>query len=74
MEPDAVRRILSWIDLNVPYYGTSETAYPELIGCRQIYPGQLDQVLQEVAVAAVPPAMRREKYRGESGRGSPSRT
>lgn len=49
MEPDAVRRILSWIDLNVPYYGTSETAYPELIGCRQVYPGQLDQVLQEVA-------------------------
>ena len=49
MEPDAVRRVLSWIDLNVPYYGTSETAYPELIGCRQIYPGQLDQVLQEVA-------------------------
>ena len=32
------RRILAWIDLNVPYYGTSETAYPDAPGCRQMYP------------------------------------
>ena len=43
------RRILAWIDLNVPYYGTSETAYPERRGCRQILPADLEKVLGEVA-------------------------
>ena len=43
------RRILAWIDLNVPYYGSSETAYPEMTGCRRIYPADLDRVLAEVA-------------------------
>lgn len=43
------RRILAWIDLNVPYYGSSETAYPENVGCRRIYPENLDKVLAEVA-------------------------
>ncbi|MHC4496077.1 MAG: HzsA-related protein, partial [Planctomycetota bacterium] len=43
------RRILAWIDLNVPYYGTSETAYPENAGCRRIYPENLDKVLADVA-------------------------
>jgi hypothetical protein len=42
------RRILAWIDLNVPYYGTSETAYPQNRGCRRIYPAQLDKVLADV--------------------------
>lgn len=42
------RRVLAWIDLNVPYYGTSETAYPERPGCRQILPERLDQVLADV--------------------------
>jgi hypothetical protein len=42
------RRILAWIDLNVPYYGSSETAYPDNIGCRQIYPADLDRVLADV--------------------------
>jgi hypothetical protein len=32
----------------VPYYGTSETAYPEKKGCRQIYPADLDKTLAEV--------------------------
>jgi len=41
-------RVLLWIDLNVPYYGTSETAYPEQAGCRRIYPADLDKVLKEV--------------------------
>ena len=44
-----VRRVLAWIDLNVPYYGTSETAYPEKRGCRQLYPDQLDPLLADVA-------------------------
>jgi len=43
------RRILAWIDLNVPYYGTSETAYPNNQGCRRIYPKPLDGVLADVA-------------------------
>jgi len=49
MDDVSRRRILAWIDLNVPYYGTSETAYPEAIGCRRIYPKDLDKVLAEVA-------------------------
>jgi hypothetical protein len=43
------RRILAWIDLNVPYYGSSETAYPENEGCRRLYPSDLDKVLADVA-------------------------
>jgi mono/diheme cytochrome c family protein len=42
------RRIHTWIDLNVPYYGTSRFNYPERMGCRRQYPEQLDAVLQEV--------------------------
>jgi hypothetical protein len=49
MDASSIHRILAWIDLNVPYYGTSETAYPERIGCRQIYPEGLDRVLSDVA-------------------------
>jgi hypothetical protein len=49
LEPGEIRRILTWIDLNVPYYGTSETAYPEKRGCRQMYPADLDKQLAEVA-------------------------
>ncbi len=41
-------RIFAWIDLNVPYYGTSETAYPGNRGCRRIYPPSLDKVLAGV--------------------------
>ncbi|NOX56590.1 MAG: hypothetical protein GXP27_19535 [Planctomycetes bacterium] len=43
------RRIFAWIDLNVPYYGTSETAYPDRPGCRRLYPPELDRVLADVA-------------------------
>ncbi len=49
MDPRDIRRLLAWIDLNVPYYGTSETAYPEKKGCRQIYPAGLDKTLAGVA-------------------------
>jgi hypothetical protein len=48
MDDAGRRRILAWIDLNVPYYGTSETAYPDKPGCRRIYPGDLDGVLADV--------------------------
>ncbi len=42
-------KILMWIDLNVPFYGTSQSRQPELRGCRQILPKGLDEVLKEVA-------------------------
>ncbi len=42
------RRILAWIDLNVPYYDTSETSHPENEGCRRIYSPEVDKVLGEV--------------------------
>jgi mono/diheme cytochrome c family protein len=43
------RRILAWIDLNVPYYGTSETTHPESTGSRRVYPTDLDKTLADVA-------------------------
>jgi hypothetical protein len=49
MDIASIRRVLTWIDLNVPYYGTSETAYPDNQGCRRIYPDRLDEVLADVA-------------------------
>ena len=49
MEASAIRRVLAWIDLNVPYYGTSETTHPETRGCRQLLPPDLDKTLADVA-------------------------
>ena len=43
------RRIFLWIDLNVPYYGTSSSSHPEQLGSRRMYPKDLDSVLNEVA-------------------------
>ncbi|HLB74474.1 MAG TPA: hypothetical protein VJJ98_10680 [Sedimentisphaerales bacterium] len=43
------RRILAWIDLNVPYYGTSLSNYYERIGCRQMIPDDFEAVFQQVA-------------------------
>lgn len=46
---DERRRIYAWIDLNVPYYGTSDSNYRGNRGCRQILPGELENTLREVA-------------------------
>jgi len=43
------RRVFAWIDLNVPYYGTSEVTDPNIKGARQIYPADLDKTLADVA-------------------------
>ena len=43
------RRIFAWIDLNVPYYGTSLARDYERQGCRRLYPADLDKVLADVA-------------------------
>jgi hypothetical protein len=49
LSPEEQRRIYTWIDLNVPYYGTSESNHYEVRGCRQLLPSDLDEVLAEVA-------------------------
>jgi len=43
------RRIFAWIDLNVPYYGTSLSNYYEHTGCRQMIPADFENVLRDVA-------------------------
>ncbi|MDP6045683.1 MAG: hypothetical protein QGG25_08750 [Phycisphaerae bacterium] len=42
------RRILAWIDLNVPYYATADTAHPELPACRRVTPPKLKSVMDDV--------------------------
>ncbi len=37
-----------WIDLNVPYYGTADTAHPDLPACRQMMPRDLRKVMDDV--------------------------
>jgi len=49
MEAREIRRVLAWIDLNVPYYGTSETTHPDTRGCRQLLPADLEKTLSDVA-------------------------
>lgn len=49
MDADELQRILMWIDLNVPYYGTSQSRQPGLRGCRRIVPEGLDAVLEEIS-------------------------
>jgi hypothetical protein len=43
------QRVFTWIDLNVPYYGTSESSYYDRKGCRRLYPDDLDAALADVA-------------------------
>jgi hypothetical protein len=45
------RRVLAWIDLNVPYYGTSLSNYYQRTGCRQMIPADFENTLQKVAAA-----------------------
>lgn len=49
LSPAEKLTILMWIDLNVPFYGTSQSRQPGLRGCRQILPKDLDTVLEEIA-------------------------
>jgi len=48
MDEGAKRRILTWIDLNVPYYGTAATAHPNLPACRQMLPTKLRSTMDDV--------------------------
>ncbi|MFH1267798.1 MAG: hypothetical protein ABIK89_18940 [Planctomycetota bacterium] len=49
MTPAERRRVYLWIDLNVPYYGTSASNHRDRMGCRRMLPAELKPVLDEVA-------------------------
>ena len=43
------RRVYLWLDLNVPYYGTSSSNHKARLGSRRMMPLDLDSTLNEVA-------------------------
>ncbi|MHB8862818.1 MAG: HzsA-related protein [Pirellulaceae bacterium] len=43
------RRVYLWMDLNIPYYGTSSSNHTAQLGSRQMMPLDLDSTLGEVA-------------------------
>lgn len=43
------RRVFLWMDLNIPYYGTSSSNHKEQLGSRRMMPPDLDATLSEVA-------------------------
>jgi hypothetical protein len=43
------RRVYLWLDLNVPYYGTSSSNHKARLGSRRMMPLDLDATLKEVA-------------------------
>jgi hypothetical protein len=45
---DERQRVYRWIDLNVPYYGTSSSNHKQRMGSRRMYPSELDRVLADV--------------------------
>ncbi len=49
LTPAERRRIYLWIDLNVPYYGTSASNHRDRAGCRHMLPPELQPVLDDVA-------------------------
>lgn len=42
------RRIFAWIDLNVPYYGSSDSNHRDRRGCRRMWPDDFDAVFNGV--------------------------
>ncbi len=42
------RRIFAWIDLNVPYYGSSDSNHRDRRGCRRMWPDDFDTVFASV--------------------------
>jgi hypothetical protein len=49
MPDDQRRRVYLWLDLNVPYYGTSSSNHKARLGSRRMLPLDLDSTLKEVA-------------------------
>lgn len=48
LEDTDKRKVFTWIDLNVPYYGTSDTNHPLRRGNRQLWPDGFDAVFDDV--------------------------
>jgi hypothetical protein len=46
---DDRRRVFLWMDLNIPYYGTSSSDHKTELGSRRMLPRELDSTLTEVA-------------------------
>ena len=44
------RRVYLWLDLNVPYYGTSSSNHKRRLGSRRMLPDNLESTLEEIAV------------------------
>jgi hypothetical protein len=42
------RRIFAWMDLNVPYYGTSDSNHRDRRGCRRMWPDDFDTVFGSI--------------------------
>jgi len=49
MSDEDRRRVYLWMDLNIPYYGTSSSNHPAQLGSRRMLPLDLDSTLSEVA-------------------------
>lgn len=49
LSTNELRRVFAWLDLNCPYYGTSDSNHRKKTGCRQMIPESLDATLAEVA-------------------------
>jgi hypothetical protein len=48
--PDSARRrVYLWLDLNIPYYGTSSSNHKTRLGSRRMLPSDLEPILSEVA-------------------------
>ena len=43
------RRVYLWLDLNVPYYGTSSSNHKRRLGSRRMLPDNLESTLKEIA-------------------------
>jgi len=49
LAPAEKHRVYAWMDLNVPYYRSSDSAYRDNRGCRRILPEALKPVFADVA-------------------------
>jgi len=49
IDPAGRRRVMAWIDLNVPYYPTSASNHRDRMGCRRMLPPELAVVLKKVS-------------------------
>lgn len=51
MDAASRQRVMTWIDLNVPYYPNASSKSLKAMGCRRVFPVELDAVLKKVAAA-----------------------